>query len=141
MESAQAASVGIVGINLVDPTPMLNDSNFQNMFERSVIKIYLKNTGSSKALRVRLTMNVIIEGMPGLITTPEDTKDAVSSDLHPNLITERVERLSERLPNFKGIDWQYAVAGRLRLYGTLVYEDILGTTTKLNSQRGRWSYC
>jgi hypothetical protein len=87
----------------------------------------MKNTGPSKALGVRLTVNVIIEGIPGLITTPEDISKTVASDIHPDVVTNRTtESLIKRLPNSHGIGWQYAVAGKLRLYGTLVYEDIFG---------------
>jgi hypothetical protein len=126
MEVAQGASVGIVGINFTDPKPELNVDNTQAAFERSVFRITMKNTGASKALKVRLTVNMIIEGIPGLITTPEDIKNALASDIHPDVLTERTEMFSERLPNAKGVDWKYAVAGKLRLDGTLVYEDIFG---------------
>jgi hypothetical protein len=70
MEVAQGASVGIVGINLIDPKAELNVDDLQPAFERSVFRITMKNTGPSKALAVRLTVNIIIEGIPGLITTP-----------------------------------------------------------------------
>jgi hypothetical protein len=86
----------------------------------------MKNTGSSKALKVRLTVNVIVEGIPGLVTTPEDLSGATASDIHPDVFTERIDFLSDRLPNSKGMDWQYAVTGKLRLNGTLAYEDIFG---------------
>ena len=126
MEVAQSASVGIVGITLVDPTSELNSDDTQAAFERSRLIITMKNTGSSKALKVRLTVNVIVEGIPGLVTTPEDLSGATASDIHPDVFTERIDFLSERLPNSKGMDWQYAVAGKLRLNGTLAYEDIFG---------------
>jgi hypothetical protein len=126
MEIAQSASVGIVGITLVDPKPELNSDDIQAAFERSLFAVTMKNTGSSKALKVRMTVNVIIEGVLGLVTTPEDINDVIASDIHPDVLTERIETLKGRLPNSGGIDWQYATAGRLRLSGTLVYEDIFG---------------
>jgi hypothetical protein len=127
MELAQSASVGIVAVNFGDPKAELNVDNPQAAFERSIAQISMKNTGSSKAIGVRLTVNIIIEGIPGLVTTPEDMSETIASDIHPDVITNRTtESLMQRLPNSQGIGWQYAVEGKLRLYGTLAYKDIFG---------------